>query len=342
MPESDLMSAPRLSVILPVFNARAFIGAAIDSILAQTLDHFVFHIVDDGSTDGSGDLLAAKAASDPRIHLIRQENHGIVSSLNRMLALVDTPFVARMDADDIAMPDRFARQIERMEADASLGALGTQFEEIDEAGHRISGGAAMPVGSALVRAELEQRQPIANPTAMFRTQALRDAGLYRAAFRYCEDYDLFLRLSEISEIDNLPDILLRYRRSPGQMSILNHGVQTRQAIYARLAHRERLAGRRDPFAGTDLLPSLTELDGWLGRPGVAAEIEAEILFARRYAVGSMDDAEFAGYCGAVERGVGGSDRRSVLRCLTEGRPGRALQLAKAQAKGRLANRKTHG
>jgi glycosyltransferase involved in cell wall biosynthesis len=336
------MTALRLSVIMPVFNSRPFVGAAIDSILSQTFGDFVLYVVDDGSTDGSGDLVAEKAALDRRIHLIRQDNHGIVASLNRMLALVDTPFVARMDADDIAMPDRFARQLERMEAEPELGALGTQFEEIDTTGQRISSGAAMPVGTLLVHAELEHRQPIANPTTMFRTQALRDAGLYRAAFRYCEDYDLFLRLSEIARIDNLPDILFHYRRSPGQMSVLHHGVQTRQAAYARLAHRERLAGRPDPFAGADLLPPLSELDRVLGQPGVAAKMESEILLARRYAVGNMSDAEFAGYCGAIARGISGSDIRGIARCLAEGRPGRALRLAKAMAKGRLANRPTDG
>lgn len=323
---------------MPVFNSRPFVGAAIDSILTQTFGDFVFYVVDDGSTDGAGDLVAEKAARDPRIQLIRQENRGIVASLNRMLVLVDTPFVARMDADDIAMPDRFARQLERMEADPQLGALGTQFEEIDEAGRKISDGVAMPVGTALVHPELEQRQPIANPTAMFRTQALRDAGLYRAAFRYCEDYDLFLRLSEIARIDNLPETLLLYRRSPGQMSVLNHGVQTRQAVYARLAHRERMAGRPDPFAGADMLPTLSELDRVLGRPGVAAEVETEILFAHRYAVGSMNDAEFADYCAATARGIKGSDMRTVVRCLAEGRPGRAWRLVRALAKGGLANR----
>jgi len=325
---------------MPVYNSRPFVGAAIDSILTQTFGDFVFYIVDDGSTDGSGDLVAERAARDTRIRLIRQDNLGIVASLNRMLALVDGTFVARMDADDIALPDRFARQLGRMEVDAQLGALGTQFVEIDAAGRRIAGGFAMPVGTALVHAELEQRQPIANPTAMFRTQVLRDAGLYREAFRYCEDYDLFLRLSQISRIDNLPDALLLYRRSPGQMSVLNHGVQTRQAAYARLAHRERLAGRLDPFARTDVLPKLSELDRVLGRPGVAAMVEAEILFANRYAVASMKDAEFADYCAAIASGTKGSGIRAVMRCVAEGAPWRAFRLATALMKGRLANRAT--
>lgn len=332
------MSAPRLSVILPVYNARQFVGDAIDSILSQTMGDFVFYIVDDGSTDGSGDLIAGRAARDTRIRLLRQENRGIVTSLNRMLEQVETPFVARMDADDIALPERFARQLGHMEGHAGLGALGAQVDEIDIAGQRLSSRTPMPVGTNGVRSELDHRQPIANPTAMFRTSALRDAGLYRPAFRYCEDYDLFLRLSEIADIDNLPDVLLLYRRSPGQMSVLNHGAQTRQAVYARLAHQERLAGRPDPFAGLAELPPLADLDRLLGREGISELVEIEILDARRYAIRDMDETEFAGYCAAAARGLPVEGWRAVLRCLSRGKIGRAARLARSLTKGRLANR----
>jgi len=335
------MSAPRLSVILPVYNTRQFVGAAIDSILSQTMGDFLFYIVDDGSTDGSGDLIAERAVHDRRIHLLRQENSGIVASLNRMLAQIETPFVARMDADDIALPERFARQLEHMERDARLGALGAQFDEIDVAGRKMPGRTTMPVGKSDVRAELERRQPIANPTAMFRTQALRAAGLYRPAFRYCEDYDFFLRLSEIAEIDNLPDVLLLYRRSPEQMSVLNHGAQTRQAVYARLAHQERLAGRPDPFAGLSALPPLADLDRLLGRGGISERVEIDILDARRYAVGEMGEAEFAEYCSAVARGLPVEGLRAVLRCLSQTKIGRAVRLARSLAKGRLTKRVFH-
>ncbi len=89
------MSASRLSVVMPMYNAARFVEAAIDSILAQTMGDFIFYIVDDGSTDASGDIAARKAATDRRIRLIRQSNQGIVASMNRMLGLVETPFVAR-------------------------------------------------------------------------------------------------------------------------------------------------------------------------------------------------------------------------------------------------------
>lgn len=342
------MSASRLSVIMPMHNAAPFVGMAIDSILSQTMGDFIFYIVDDGSTDGSGEIAATKAAGDPRIHLITQPNSGIVASLNRMLALVDTPFVARMDADDVALPRRFEKQLARLEAEPSLGALGTQFIEIAADGHILDATYRQPTGVATIRAELAHRQPIANPTVMFRTAALRDAGLYRQAFRHCEDYDLFLRLTEIADIDNLPDILLHYRRSPGQMSVLNNAPQTRQAAYALLAHDERMAGRRDPFDGLDSLPPTTDLDALLGQPGVGARLEAVILTELRYAVATMGDAEFADYCARVADGIavtGGG--RAVLRCLAGGRFDRAARLTvallrRASGQGRLANRSARG
>lgn len=324
------MPASRLSVIMPMYNAARFVEAAIDSVLAQSMGDFIFYIVDDGSTDGSGEIAARKAAIDSRIHLIRQDNRGIVVSLNRMLALVDSDLVARMDADDIALPERFHMQMDRMRADPTLGALGTQFIEIDERGEILHAGFRQPVGREAVRAALQERQPIANPSAMFRAQVLRDAGLYRPAFRYCEDYDLFLRLSEIADIDNLPDILFHYRRSPGQMSVANNVRQTRQAVFARLAHRERLAGRADPFAGLEDLPPVSELDSLVNRSGVGREVEADIMAALRYSVADMNDAEFAAFCNAIASGVPlVGAMRSVLRCLANGRPVRATRLVTA-------------
>lgn len=323
-----------LSVIMPMFNAAPFVDEAIASVLAQSYGAFRFLIVDDGSSDGSGDKAAEWAARDARITLLRQENQGIVTSLNRMLAMVETPFVARMDADDICLPERFERQLARMQAESDLGALGTQFVEINPDTTAELGALIPPVGRSAVHAMLQERQPIANPTAMFRTDALRQAGLYRQAFRYCEDYDLFLRLSQHAALDNLPDVLFRYRRSPEQMSIRNHGRQTRQAIFARLAHRERQAGRPDPFDGLDELPPIEALDTLLGRAGVGDEVQSDLASALRYSIAAMSDEDFAMFCAQAASGrrlVGG--RRSVLRCLAHGKFARATRLSLALLAG---------
>lgn len=338
------MASVLLSVVMPMHNAARFVEAAIGSVLAQSMGDFAFYIVDDGSTDGSGEIAARLARRDDRIHLIRQSNQGIVASLNQMLAIVETPFVARMDADDICLPERFARQLARMTAEPDLGALGTQFVEIDADDRVLDAHYRQPVGRDAVRAQLTIKQPLANPTVMFRTEALRAAGLYRQAFRHCEDYDLFLRLSHLADLDNLPDVLLHYRRSAGQMSVRNHGRQTRQAVFARLAHFERLAGFPDPFDGMDNLPDIGDLDALLDRVGVSAAVHDELAAALRYSVVTMDDREFAMLCDQAASGrrmTGG--RRTILRCLASFRFGRGVRLFVALLKGRrvaarLANR----
>ena len=185
-----------------------------------------------------------------------------------------------------------------------------------------------------MRAELELRPAVANPTVMFRTDALRKAGLYRPAFGYCEDYDLFLRLSEIADIDNLPDTLLLYRRSPEQMSVANNAQQTEQAAYARLAHLVRKTGAADPFRDMARLPPLADLDALLKKPGIGRMVETDIIAARRYAVASMADSEFVDYCKRLASGVRlEAATRTVVRCLVNRRVDRAFRLASSLVAG---------
>ncbi|MEY4270294.1 MAG: hypothetical protein RLZZ58_1510 [Pseudomonadota bacterium] len=322
---------------MPMFNCAPFVADAVTSVLDQSFADFRFLIVDDGSTDGSGDIVAKLVASDPRVTLFRQDNAGIVASLTFLLSHVETPYVARMDGDDICLPGRFARQIAHMKAQPHLGALGTQFVEIDESGRQIPDDDPLPVGVGAVMAQLGFRQPICNPTTMFRRDALIAAGGYREAFRFCEDYDLFLRLSRIADIDNLPDRLLQYRRSPNQMSIRNNSRQTRQAVKALFAHREVLAGRRDPFDAMDLLPAVADMDGVFGRPGMALAMRAEIVSRLRFSPFALAGPEFDLICTHAASGAafpGGW--RTVARCLRLGLPRQALALAFNMTKGRLS------
>ena len=175
---------------------------------------------------------------------------------------------------------------------------------------------------------------ISRSGVLFRTDALRKAGLYRPAFGYCEDYDLFLRLSEIADIDNLPDTLLLYRRSPEQMSVANNAQQTEQAAYARLAHLVRKTGAPDPFRDMARLPPLADLDALLKKPGIGRMVETDIIAARRYAVASMADSEFVDYCKRLASGVRlEAATRTVVRCLVNRRVDRAFRLASSLVAG---------
>jgi glycosyltransferase involved in cell wall biosynthesis len=108
-------SAPLVSVVMSVFNGQAFLSEAVESILQQTLRDFEFVVIDDGSTDGTGDILSTFVERDKRMRVFRQENQGRPKSLNDGIALASGKYIARMDADDIALPDRLGKQVDFME-----------------------------------------------------------------------------------------------------------------------------------------------------------------------------------------------------------------------------------
>lgn len=328
------MTQPAVSVLMSMYNSAAYVQAAVESVLAQSFSDFEFLIVDDGSSDNSAAIVAKLAKSDARITLFRQENRGIVPSVNFLIDQAQAPLIARMDSDDICLPDRFAAQVAHMAAHPELGALGTQFIEIDEQDKIRDAYFRHPTSASDIRAALAERQPIGNPTVMLRTEVIRQIGGYRPAFRYCEDYDLFLRLSRVADIENLPDVHLLYRRSENQMSTLNNHRQTRQAVKALFAHREVLAGGRDPFDGLQDMPELEDMDRVFGRAGVMAAMRAELAVQLRYSRTALAGDEFQYlYDHAASGAPFPGGWRTVARLVKYGMPGRAAQLAQALTAG---------
>lgn len=225
-----MSDAPTVSVIMPVYNGAAYVAQAVESILAQSFGDFEFIIINDGSTDRSRPLLEKFARQDARIRLTSRPNTGIVGALNEALAQARGELVARMDADDVSMPDRLARQVEYMRSHPEVVAVGARVKGID------------PCGCELFRSEhkLEHAQidaellkgvgwAIVHPAAMMRREAVERVGRYRSEFQWVEDLDLFLRLGEIGKLANLPDELLYYRQHTESVN------RTRAAEQARLA-----------------------------------------------------------------------------------------------------------
>lgn len=140
-----MATAPALSVFMSVYNGARYLDEAIASILGQDFADFEFLIVNDGSTDGSAALLQKWAATDRRIILIDRENRGLVFSLNEMIALAKAPLLARMDCDDISLPNRFSMQIEYLNAHPEIGILGTNTRDITEDGCIIIGEISYPL-----------------------------------------------------------------------------------------------------------------------------------------------------------------------------------------------------
>lgn len=319
---------PRITVAMSVYNNEAFLAAAIDSILAQTFEDFEFLIVNDGSKDRSAAIIDELAARDSRIRPIHQENRGLIASLNRMISEARAPIIARMDGDDIALPERFSKQIAFLNAHPEVGVLGTNVHDMDEAGNNIPTINTYPLSHASIQAAFGSRPTLAHPSVMIRTDTVRAVGAYRSAYHYCEDYDLWLRLSTVTQLANLPEKLLRYRRSTGQVSVRHSVRQGVNAAIAWLAYQERQAGRPDPTDGVAEMPPLEALDSLFGRLGVAREVRAAMVPKLLYSGHTLK----GGGLELIKHHVmdGGSREglwRTVVRMFAMREPGLALRLA---------------
>jgi glycosyltransferase involved in cell wall biosynthesis len=235
------MTSPLISVLLPVRNGERFLPAALDSLAAQTFGDFEAILVDDGSTDGTPALLAAAAARDPRFRVERGPGEGVAAALARAIAPAQGRYLARLDADDLARPERFARQLAYLEAHPKLVVLGTGYEEIDEQG-AVLRRQRMPTEPAEVRAILPRTNCIAHPTVMMRREAVAQVGGYRRTFEGAEDYDLWLRLLEIGELANLAEPLLGYRRHGTAAMLRRARLSALAELGARAAYRRRERG----------------------------------------------------------------------------------------------------
>ena len=203
-----MSGAPALSVVMPVHNAGEHLDSAVRSILAQSLADFEFVILDDGSTDGSLERLRRWARSDRRIRLIESSTRsGAASSSDRVTRASSAPVIARMDADDIAAPERLERQARVLADHPDAVMVGALADVIDESGRRVR----PPDYGRLVRRSAFA--PFSHSTAMFRRRAFERAGGYRAAAEKWEDVDLFLRMAAEGRILVLAEPLLHYRQT---------------------------------------------------------------------------------------------------------------------------------
>jgi glycosyltransferase involved in cell wall biosynthesis len=206
------MEAPRVSVIMPVYNAERYVSDAVESILTQTFTDFEFLIVDDGSTDGSRAILERHVSHDARIKLVSRANTGYLVALNEMLGRARGEYVARMDADDVALPQRFDRQVHYLDEHPECVLAGSRVILIDPDGDALT-----EMGAALTHEEIDgafmgaQGQMVYHPAVMFRRRAVMELGGYRPEYYLTEDLDLFLRLAEVGRIVNLAEPLLKYR-----------------------------------------------------------------------------------------------------------------------------------
>lgn len=258
---------PTVSIVLAVHNGATYLRAALDSILSQTYSDFEFLIVDDASVDDTASIIASY--DDSRIRLIRNPvNLGLTRSLNLALRSARGEFVARMDHDDVAEPDRIATQVQFLADHAKVGLLGTAVTAIDDAGRELDL-IKKPETHDQITRHLASANCLVHPTVMFRRTLLESVGFYNENLRFSQDYDLWLRYSEQTEVHNLQAPLLKYRVHAGQISVGKVLQQSQCAHVAVRAARQRRQGLSGQ--GNCLSQPLANLwFEWRGRPGSLA------------------------------------------------------------------------
>jgi glycosyltransferase involved in cell wall biosynthesis len=211
-----MSSIPAISVVLGVYNGQRFIADAVESILKQTFTDFEFIAVDDGSTDKTVSILQKYASQDRRLTIVQIPHGGIVDAANAGLDAARAPLIARADADDISMPERFAKQVQYMAEHPEVVCLGSRMWLMEPYGSIIDQ-SHHPLTHEEIDRELLRGSGWAmpQPVAMLRKDAVTKVGGYRKEYLWSEDLDLFLRMAEVGRMANLPDLLLKYRSHAG-------------------------------------------------------------------------------------------------------------------------------
>ncbi|MBD2022175.1 glycosyltransferase [Leptolyngbya sp. FACHB-36] len=224
--------SPTVSVLMSVCNSDRYLAPAVESILNQTFADFEFLIVDDGSTDSSLQVLTQYAATDKRIRLTSHPLKGIPKTRNEMLTQATGDFIAVMDADDIAPPTRLASQVEFLQQHPEVVWLSGAFELIDEKGRFLTR-ITMPESNSEIHSLLmDGHTSFIHPGAMMPRSSLIAVGGYNEAMVTSCDLDLWLRLSEIGDLANLSEVVVRYRLHTSSISSQKHALQAQEVAAA--------------------------------------------------------------------------------------------------------------
>jgi len=216
-----LRHTPKVTVLMTVFNGSQYLKKAVDSVLSQTFEDFEFLIIDDCSIDNSVEII--KSYTDVRIQLIKNENNlGQTASLNMGLKFSKGEYIARIDQDDVSMPDRLKKQVKFLNNNLNVVAVGSFFTIIGSDGNSLLN-KKLPVGSdSNLFYIITGHNPLIHPGVLFRKKVIVELGCYREEYMPSEDIDLWLRLYQNSYVcDNIPEYLTCIRRHTAQVSINN-------------------------------------------------------------------------------------------------------------------------
>jgi glycosyltransferase involved in cell wall biosynthesis len=275
---------------MPVYNAAQYVGEAVESILKQSNPDFEFLIIDDGSTDASFEVLKRYAARDTRIRLTSRPNRGVAATLNELLNQARGQFIARMDADDIAMPERLALQADYLQAHRDCVMVGCRVWRCDEEGDAVGEYSTLEEHEDIDAFHFRMTGPaLVHPSVMMRRDAVMAVGGYRA-FRI-EDIDLYLRLAERGRLARLPAFLLKYRIHSSNLSVTNVSSALHERSYRELCEIVTDACRRrnltvslpppDALPDGPSPPSVERDKAWAWQALNAGHVRTARKYARR-------------------------------------------------------------
>ncbi len=221
---------PDVTVLIPVHNGLPYLEEALRSIMTQTLRNIEILVIDDASTDGSPDVLARLAAEDPRIRVeTLPTNYKLPRALNHGLTLARAPLIARMDADDIALPQRLEIQKRYMDAHPDVVLMGTSYDQIDPNG-KVFLTSVRPRDDFATRWIARFNMPLTHPTFIMRNGAAPDGQnlAYDSKWTVTEDFDFVIRMMELGKVVCIPDVLLKYRVHSASVTGKNWPLQNQQ------------------------------------------------------------------------------------------------------------------
>ena len=231
------MKNPKVTVLMSVYNGEKYLNEAIDSILGQTFKDFEFLIVNDGSTDKTGEIL--ESYNDPRIKAINnKKNIGLTKSLNKGLKISKGEYIARMDADDVSMPERLEKELEFLEQNRNVGLVGTDYLFINEKGKVVHIVKCLN-GSRELKEKLLEGNQFVHGSVMLRRECIDKVGTYREEFKFAQDYDFYLRIAEVYDVANISEPLYKWRIDSKSISVVKKALQDKYALLASELAEER-------------------------------------------------------------------------------------------------------
>ena len=268
---------PMITVLMPAYNAEHYIAEAIASVLQQTYANFELIIVNDGSTDGTRNVI--RTFKDARIKLIEQTNKGVAAALNTGLEYARAPYIARFDADDVCYPERLEKQLGFLQNNPEYILVGSDAEYITENGDFLFNFKCIAHTHEEIIDKLYFYCPFLHPTVMYKKEAVRDAGGYPQHAHNFEDYLLWTNIARQGKLYNMPQPLIKYRLNPTSVTI---DERWRGKRFRQIKREAITRGSISALEGEELLAIIRNQDIWKIKQGSYHALCGKKFLANNY------------------------------------------------------------